>query len=167
MKYTALDAIERMWDISPCPIIHSVDELPKDDPSYGRPSRSRYFHKYDSKWGGREQDYILVNAGDALAWKYALSLAHELGHAFDYHGIHPAQEVLTGPRSSRYRQEVAAVAFAHRFISEMGLSRKKQGKRQAALESRYLHGYKPQGKVPSLNKVLTAMKQAKFTFMEA
>ena len=101
-KLAPAEVIDKLVSIAPCPIIHSVLELPPDDYAHGRPSRSRYFARRAGRWG-REQDFILVNEGNARHWRYVNTLAHELGHALDHHGTHPAQPVQTGARRRRFR----------------------------------------------------------------
>ena len=149
------EAIRRLTAISPCPIIHSTDELPLVDPMYGRRCRSCYFRKRGGRYG-RAQDYILVNRGEARAWRYVTTLAHEVGHALDYHGRHPAQAALPPSHSSRYRAELAAVAFAVVAMRQLGLSDMKSGRRWTAESVEYLQGY-TRGANPSLESVLRIM----------
>ena len=56
----------------------------------------------------------------ARAWEYALTLAHEQGHALDEHGRHPLQARLSG-RRGRYRQELAAVSMIFLVVRRLGL----------------------------------------------
>lgn len=157
-KITPLWAIDRLRSMSPCPIIHSVYELPENDPRHGRPSRSRYFNRRSGRWA-RKQDYILVKIQPRTNWKYMNILAHELGHALDYHNVHPAQHMLRGSRSGRYRQELAAVSFQYAIVYETGLHKMKSGKRWLEIARRYLYKYE-RGNHPTLVDVLSEMKHS-------
>lgn len=149
---TIIDALRA---IAPCPIVHSTRELPEHDPSYGRARRSSYFPVRSGKFA-REQDYIVMNEGEARSWLYVNVLAHEVGHALDAHGLHPAQDALPRSRSGRYRAELAAVAYEIAVCRQIGLSRKKRGKRWLAESRDYLHRYK-QGNNPGLETILRAI----------
>ena len=77
------EVIEALTDLAPCPIIHSVFELPEVNPWYGKPSRSRYYQARKDE-EGVDRDFILINEGPARHWRYVNTLAHEVGHALDH-----------------------------------------------------------------------------------
>ena len=156
---TPAEAIEYLYSISPCPVIHGMHELPETDWMHGKRKRSCYLPQRKGRWT-REQDYIVMNVGEARHWKYVSVLAHEIGHALDHHGLHPAQKFLRGSRSSRYRVELAAVAFELAFLKAIGRSRKKFSQRRVKSSTSYLNRY-AQGTAPSLASIL---KHTKITF---
>ena len=93
-----------------------------------------------------------MNTGKALAWRYALTLAHEVGHALDFNRIHPLQVHLSG-RRTRYRSELAAVAHTHLIVAEFHLADLRTTQRYLERERAYLMRYAP-GKNPSLDELL-------------
>ena len=151
---TPEQAIESLMDISPCPVVHSTVELPISDPLYARHKRSCYARRLTGKWN-RPQDYIIMNTGESRHWKYVTILAHEIGHALDYNGIHPVQHLLKSPRC-RYRNELAAVSFQISFNQAIGLSRMKRGKAWNKRAVRYLNRYKT-GNHPNLATIINEL----------
>ena len=151
-KPTPADAIEALLAVAPCPVIHSVWELPEDHPGYGRASRSCYWPV--SKRNG-DRDYIMLNEGTARAWNYALTLAHEVGHALDHHKLHPAQHLLKG-KHTRYRVELASTSFCIRVAQQCGRHNTAFGRRNTDGERKYLGKY-TQGTNPDLDTVLKAI----------
>lgn len=147
MKYTPQQVIDALIELAPCPIVH---ELP---PGFGN-HRSSYWRK--GKW--QDGEFIYINEGKARHWNYATVLAHEVAHALDAHGLHPAQAAMKKSPQCRYRTELAAVAYEIAFLRQVGLNRKKSGKRWAKISTEYLNRYK-QGKHPSLATVLKEIKQ--------
>ena len=150
------EVIEALTELAPCPIIHSVNELPKVNPWYGKPSRSRYYPARKDE-EGIYRDFILINEGPARHWLYVDVLAHEVGHALDRHGLHPAQHLLHSPRG-RYRNELAAVSFEIAVCCQGGLNRLKQGNRWLVLSTVYLEQY-ARGPHPTLQTVMRAMPE--------
>ena len=144
--------------IAPCPVIHSPEETPIGEPLRESPSRSAYFPVSMYKGYIREQDFIYINEGETRSWLYVNVLAHELGHALDYHGIHPAQHALPTSRSQnrRYRAELAGVSFEILACKELGMKGKRV-KRWIQDSKDYLNEYK-RGKCPKLPEVLKAVK---------
>lgn len=154
LDLTPADVIAALMRVAPCPVIHSTLELPKDDRAYGKARRSRYMAKRSGRWA-RAQDYILVNEGDARHWLYVDVLAHEIGHALDFHGRHPCQQMLHSPRS-RYRVELAAVSYEIAVCRQLGLTRMKNVRRWLQQSTEYLEGYK-RGNHPRLRDIMSAM----------
>ena len=133
---TAAQLIGFLTALAPCPVWEGI-------PAWDRleRSRSRYCHRCRGRWR-RDRDFILVNER-ARAWEYALTLAHELGHALDHHGQHPLQARLTG-RRDRHRQELAAVSMTFLVVHRLGLDdRLAAARRYLRREQDYLHGYMP------------------------
>ena len=153
---TKQKTIADLMTLAPCPVIHSVNELPSTDWRYGKPSRSCYFPKRTGKWA-RLQDFIHINEGDARGVRYISTLAHEVGHALDRHNTHPAQHLLPGSRQGRYRIELAAVAFQVRVLQSLRLHNTPTGQRHIGLAIDYLNRYE-QGLNPPLEVAIKALK---------
>ena len=122
------EANDILVDISPCRIIHSVDEIDMDKypgnglqrlvdtgcSFYSSIYRPRVEH--NMRWA-RQEDYIFMNPYyDMPQWEHVCTLAHELGHALDYRRTHPARPILKG-RGSRYREEVASIGLEIAFAT--------------------------------------------------
>ena len=155
------EVIEALTELAPCPIIHSVYELPEVNPWYGKRSRSRYYQARRDEQGVY-RDFILINEGPARHWLYVDALEHEVGHALDRHGLHPAQHLLHGPRT-RYRSELAAVSFEIAVSFQVGLGLQKRGNHWLFLSKAYLEQYE-RGPHPELTTIMKAMPDAPLAF---
>ena len=56
------EVIQALTELVPCPIIHSVHELPEGNPWRGMRSRSRHYPLRSDNEGNRS-DFILINEG--------------------------------------------------------------------------------------------------------
>ena len=141
-RTSALGLIAFLTAIAPCPVFEG---FPNGD--YPRRSRSVYFPRRRGRWH-RDRDFILMNER-YRSWDYALTLAHELGHALDYHGRHPLQRWLTG-RQNRYRQELAATSMSFLVVTHLELHlRLACARRFLGLEREYLDSYMPAENAPT------------------
>ena len=86
------------------------------------------------------------------------TLAHEVGHALDHHGLHPAQHLLHGP-GGRYRNELAAVSFELAACMQVGLNLGEPGNRWLLASTGYLKLYE-RGPHPTLQTIMKAMPEA-------
>ena len=144
--YTPPQAMQLLTEICPCPIRREV-------PAGYRPSRSAHFG--DAR--NLETNFVYLNPNEGQHWNAVRVLAHEVGHALDYAGQHPAREVI-GPATksqSRYRQELAAVAYSHAFTRALGMGRQKRTRAYLDAERRYLERYK-RARYPKLPPVIKA-----------
>ena len=157
MIKTPQEAIDILVAMSPCPIYHSLAEVPDGD----RFKRKNHRSSYAYQGSHRKQDFIYINEGDARAWRYVMTLAHEIGHALDYHDSHPAQKMLRRNRKStnqRYRNELAGVSFLLAIYKVLG-AKGERVERRCLDEIDYLRRYK-RGPHAKLSEVLKAMPKA-------
>ena len=131
-KLEPKQVIENLRKLSPCPIVH---ERPADI----RPQRSCYAPKRRGKWAC-EQDFIYMNCGESRSWKYVQVLAHEIGHALDFNGLHPLQGALRGPRT-QYRNELAAVCFEFMILRALGIDTMKSVAKRIEWSRQYVNRY--------------------------
>ena len=163
-------AISLLAKLAPCPIIHSTEELPQYDIEYGiRHGSSCYYPRFEDKYYWRSQDYIYINhKRRSRSWRYVFELTHEVGHALDYNGLHPAQELLGLPMlirrdkdySGLYRNELAAAAFEILFGRCMGRLSSKKWHEWSSNSCQWLYWYGRPSGMPDLEDVLDAMEES-------
>ena len=135
------EAANALLDIAPCPVEVII---PDYEPHRCKSSRSAYFKRGKGRWA-RTRDWIYLKEGGTVGtpvkgWVGLYVLAHEIGHALDYHKVHPAQFYLKGPRC-RYRNELAAASFAQGAMYYMGKNNLKTVRRWITLDTSYVNSY--------------------------
>ena len=142
------EAIDRLLILCPCDVLHTHPE--------GRQSRSSYWSKGTYRGGHREQDFIYMNE-PGRSWHYVHVLAHEVGHALDAHGLHPAQDRLgmVSGYLSRYRIEMAAVFCEVLACEALGMTRMKLVQRRIEISKNYVRRYKRSPNMPLLDDLIT------------
>ena len=171
MRLNEDQAIKMMTDICPCLIAYEWDQVPEGS-AYRQPVMEKIRSKLCSFYSGtynprleknevnrRDIDFILIAEGlEDYPWAIAAHVAHEVGHALDNHGLHPAKTIMGGGRqTSRYRAELAAVSFEMAmFMTHFDANVYTMDKvRRQSLD--YLYGYKPPaGLTASLDDVIAA-----------
>ncbi len=137
---TLQEATAALMAICPCPV---EVKIPDHEP-HPQDRSSCYSPKAKGRWW-RAQDWIYLNEGGTphrpvKSWTVLYILAHEIGHALDHHKIHPAQPYLKG-RRCRYRNELAAVSFAHATMRHMRKQHLKTVQRWMVRDFNYVHRY--------------------------
>ena len=138
-----------------CPV-----EIMRELPAGYRRSRSRFFVNGPMRRG--EAAFIFVHPNEGDHWNSVRTLAHEVGHALDHYGQHPAQDLLGRATKSqgRFRQELAATTFCAAFLRATGLTRQKGSRRYVEADREYLERYKRPAGVPRYPQVLAATRAA-------
>ena len=144
---SAQEAAAVLVSISPCRIVRHHPEF--------RPVRSSYWPKpdiivlrhNDTNTSERPDEYRWVSG-----WRGVCVMAHEIGHALDYHKAHPLQSRLTG-RRSRYRDELAASSYREMVCRHWGLLRLKTVQHFDDDDWRYVARYKPQQNNPTIGVI--------------
>lgn len=138
-----------------CPV-----EIRRELPSDYRPSRSGFFLNKPIARG--ETPFVFVHHNEGEHWNSIRTLAHEVGHALDYYGQHPAQDLLGRATKSqgRFRQELAATTFCAAFLRATGLTRQKGTRRYIEKDRAYVERYKRPVGVARYPQVLAATKAA-------
>ena len=142
------ECIERLLIVAPCPVRHEL-------PHGWRPMRSCYYPNGQAPF--QDGDLIYMNEPAARAWKYVQVLCHEVGHALDYHNVHPCQEMMgrASLHQSRYRDELAAVSFEVIAARAFGMERMVLVRRRLRGSRNYLFKYiRPRG-CPVLADIVT------------
>ena len=110
------ELIDILTERAPCAV---TEKLPR----FYRPMRTCYYP------GERLREPIIYMNERRHGWEYVQNLAHEVGHALDYAGLHPLRNMLPGRKGcashSRYRSELAAVAYEFMTCQEFTLHRMK------------------------------------------
>ena len=144
---TAADYWQILTEICPFEIVREL-------PHGFRPSRSRFY----PGWRGEYAPFAYIHPRLGNHWASVRTLAHEVGHALDHAGQHPAQSLLGKSRRSdgRYRVELAATTFCASFLRATGLTRQKGSRRYITQDRAYVERYKRPTGVRPYTHVLTA-----------
>ena len=145
------ELIDILTERAPCAVTEKL-------PPTSRPTRTCYF-----PGNGLRSPIIYMNER-GHGWQYAQMLAHEVGHALDYAGLHPMQGMLPGRKGcashSRYRSELAAVAYEFMVCEEFKLYRMKLIRQRLSMDWAYLHRY-----APGHNPILSDFVPLAFTYV--
>ena len=124
-------------------------------PPLGYPTTRSCMHHGKRFYWQTPSPFVYLSGKEGNSWNAVRVLAHEVGHALDYAGLHPARELIGWGRvgQSPYRVELAAAAYCHAFCLEMGLLRLKRTHAFLDLDAAYLGGFE-RGEHPRLEEVI-------------
>lgn len=152
LLYSALSEQLKPSDVR---VVYSLSDLPKADPARRRPRRSSYLYRY--YYACRKRGYIYLNER-WRGWEWALTYAHEIGHALDDYDIHPAQEMLGWKICCDYRAELAATSITLTLSLQLDLQKRADFvRRYCEIEREYLGESESCDRHPPLVAILRAM----------